>query len=58
MKDEEIQEAVRHRLLGAMANNGNHQRVIPTAEVENYMARGWEFVATLPNERAVLRVPN
>lgn len=58
MKDEEIQEAVRHRLLGVMANNGNHQKVIPVAEVDDFISRGWEFVAALPKERAVLRLPN
>ncbi len=57
MKDEQIQEVVRHRLLGAMANNGNHQKVIPVTELENYITKGWEFVAALPNERAILRLP-
>ena len=57
MTNENLQEVVRQRLLGAMVNNGNHQRVIPVGEVESYVSKGWEFVATLPNDRAVLRLP-
>jgi hypothetical protein len=57
MTNEELQQVVRERLLGAMVNNGNHQKVIPAEEVESYLTRGWEFVASLPNERAVLRLP-
>lgn len=58
MTSEKLQEVVRQRLLGAMVNNGNHQRVIPVGEVERYVANGWEFVAALPNDRAVLKLPN
>ena len=58
MTNEKLQEIVRQRLLGSMVNNGNHQRVIPVGEVERYVANGWEFVAALPNDRAVLKLPN
>jgi hypothetical protein len=40
-----------------MVTNGNHQRVIPVAEVETYVSQGWEFVAALSNEKAVLKLP-
>ncbi|HEV2139332.1 MAG TPA: site-specific integrase [Nitrososphaerales archaeon] len=58
MQDEEIQKMVRERLLGVMANNGNHQRVIPINEVETYLTKGWEYVAALPTGKAVLKLPN
>ena len=58
MTNEKLREIVRQRLLGSMVNNGNHQRVIPVEEVERYVANGWEFVAALPNDTAVLRLPN
>jgi hypothetical protein len=58
MTNERLQGIVRERLLGAMVNNGNHQRVIPVGEVEAFVSQGWEFVATLPNDRAVLRLPS
>lgn len=54
----DAQKMVRERLLGAMENNGNHQRVIPLNEVENYLTKGWEYVAALPTGKAVLKLPN
>ena len=58
MEDAEIQKMVRERLLGATANNGNHQRAIPVSEVEAYLTEGWEYVATLPTGKVVLKLPN
>lgn len=57
MSDEELQGAVRHRLLGVMANNGSRQRTIALGEVEGYLSQGWDYVATLPNGRAIVKVP-
>ena len=48
---------VRERLLGAMANNGSRQKVIRIAEVEKYVMEGWEYVASLPDDRAILKLP-
>ncbi len=58
MEDEEIQKMVRERLLGAMANNGNHQRVVLLGEMESHLSKGWEYVAALPDGKAVLKLPN
>jgi len=55
--DEEFQEMVRQRLLGAMANNGARQKAVPVGDVESYLAEGWEFVATLPNDKAIIKLP-
>lgn len=55
--DEEFQKMVREKLLGLMANNGSRQKAIRTAEVENYLRQGWEYVASLPDDRAVLKLP-
>jgi hypothetical protein len=57
MTDEELHSLVRQRLLGVMTKNGNRQRVIPLSDVENYLGNGWEYVASLPNERAIIRMP-
>lgn len=57
MGDADIQKMVRERLLGAMENNGNHQRFIPLRDVEDYITKGWEYVGILPKERAILRLP-
>jgi hypothetical protein len=55
--DEEFQEMVKQRLLGAMANNGARQKSVPIGDVESYLAEGWEFVATLPNDKAIIKLP-
>jgi hypothetical protein len=55
--DEEFQRMVRERLLGVMANNGARQKVVPIALVEPQLSEGWEFVATLPENKAILRLP-
>ena len=44
--------------MGAMVNNGASQKVIDVDEVERFLSRGWDFVATLPDDRIVVRLPN
>jgi hypothetical protein len=58
MDDEAFQKMVRKRLLGAMANNGASQKVIDVNEVERFLSDGWDFVATLPDDRIVVRLPH
>ncbi|MDG7016332.1 MAG: tyrosine-type recombinase/integrase [Nitrososphaerota archaeon] len=58
MEDQEIQKMVRERLLGAMTNNGHQQKVTPASEVEDFLAKGWEYVAALPDGKVVLKLPN
>jgi integrase len=57
IKDEDFQKMVREKLLGAMANNGSRQKVIHSGEVEKYIHQGWEYVASLPDDRAILKLP-
>ena len=58
MNDETFQEIVRRKLMGAMVNNGASQKVVDVEEVECYLSGGWDFVANLPNERVVIKLPN
>lgn len=55
--DEEIRAKIREKLLGMMKNNGSRQRVVPVEEVESYITQGWEYVNTLPNDKAILKLP-
>ena len=57
MSDEEFQETVRKRLIGSMVNNGNSQRVVSLNDVEEFLGKGWSFVAKLSEEKAILRIP-
>ena len=58
MDDDAFQEMVRKRLLGALANNGASQRIICVEEVERFLSKGWDYVATLPNDRIVVKLPH
>ncbi|MGI0090991.1 MAG: hypothetical protein ACREBS_04730 [Nitrososphaerales archaeon] len=57
MSDEDLNKLAREKLLGVMANNGNKQRVIPIQSVESFISQGFEYVAALPGEKAIVRVP-
>jgi hypothetical protein len=57
MSDEEIRTEVRKKLLGMMENNGMRQKVVLADEVENYIAQGWEYAGSLPNGKAILKLP-
>jgi hypothetical protein len=57
MSDSELQGLVKEKLLRVMQNNGAKQKVIPHGEVESYIIKGWEFVASLPKGRAIVKLP-
>jgi hypothetical protein len=57
MSDEELHNLVKQRLLGVMANNGSRQKVVETKDVEHYLTKGWEYVATISNDRAIIKIP-
>ena len=55
LSDEKFQEIVRSRLLGGGTEDCGREKVVDLHEIERYLARGWEYVATLPNERVVVK---
>ncbi len=57
VNDEDLNSKIREKLLGVMTNNGAKQKVVTEKEVEKHLAEGWEFVATLPNGKAILKLP-
>lgn len=57
MTDDELHNLVRQRLLGVLANNRSRQKIIALGEIERYLAEGWEYVASIPNNRAIVRIP-
>jgi len=57
MSDEELHDAVRQRLVGMMTGNGSRQRVVPIQEVRSFIGQGYEYVASLPDGGAIVRVP-
>jgi len=55
VSDEELQEIVRKKLLGQEANDCAKQKVVSVDEVNKYLIQGWEYVASLPNNKVVIR---
>lgn len=59
MTDDEYNELLRKKLLGALANNGHKQKVIPIREVKHYIQDlGWEYVKDLGNKEAIVKLPD
>jgi hypothetical protein len=56
MCDVEFQETVRRKLVGSMVNNGNSQRVVDLDDVEEYLRKGWDFVAKLSEDKAIVKL--
>ncbi len=57
LESADIQQMVREKLLGAMTNNGNKQKVIPVEQVKVALGEGWEYVDQLPNNEAIVKLP-
>ena len=57
MSDEELQDKVRQKLLGVMSSNGSRQKVISINDVKSYLNQGFEYVDSLPNGEAIVKMP-
>src|SRR5487761_1835175 len=57
MTSEEFQQLVKQKLFGLLNRNGMKQLVVNVGEVREYITKGYEFQAALPNGEAVVRLP-
>lgn len=57
MSNEELQSLVRQKLAGMMSDNGSRQKVIPVGDVKSYIGQGFEYVASLPDGEAIVKMP-
>lgn len=55
VNDEELQSIIRKRLLGEKTNDCP-QKAVSVNDVESYLQQGWEFVATLPNNKVIIKL--
>lgn len=55
MNDDELQAAIKKMLLGEKIDDCS-QKAVPVEDIERYLDEGWEFVATLPNKKVILRL--
>ena len=56
--DEAVQRLLREKLFATAMNNGQRQKLVPSGEVDRWMAEGWEWIGNLPDGRSVLRLPS
>ena len=58
MDAEELGKKVREKMLGAMANNGHNQKVIPRGELEHYIEElGWEWATNIDDGKVIVKLP-
>jgi hypothetical protein len=55
ISDEELQYIIRNKLLGGQMTNGASQKVVSVGEVNDYLAKGWEYLARLSNNKVVIK---
>jgi len=55
LSDEEFQELVRKRLVGNRSEDCGTQKVIDLNQIEEYLENGWEYMATLPNGKIIIK---
>lgn len=56
--DEEFQELVRRRLIPGEGEDCGREKVVDLNEIEGHLAEGWEYVATLPNNKIIIKLQN
>ncbi len=57
ISNEDFQKLLKDKITGAQGKNGNKQKVVKIEELQDYLNRGYEFVATLPNGTAIIKLP-
>jgi hypothetical protein len=56
LSDEELQDMVRKKLLGVQVTNGSKQKVVSVAEANDYLAKGWEYVAKISDNQVIIKL--
>jgi hypothetical protein len=55
--EEEFQRLLREKVAGAVLKSDTKQKVISLNDVEKFIDAGYEFVAALPNGKAIIKTP-
>jgi len=58
LDDDGFQKVVRERLLGHIKSQQPWQKVVDVRDVERHLRDGWQFVAPMPDNRAVIKLPD
>ena len=57
LDNEAFQKLLKDKVTGVMAGNGSKQRLIDISEIGSYLDKGYEFQASLPNGKVVMKLP-
>ena len=57
LSDDELQKRIMEK-RGMELNNGHKQKVIPLSDVERFLTDGWEYVNSLPGDKAIIKIPD
>ena len=57
LSDDELQKRIMEK-RGMELNNGHKQRVISLTDVERFLSDGWEYVNSLPGDKAIIKIPD
>jgi hypothetical protein len=57
MADQDIMDQLKKKMMKVMGENGNRQKVIPLDQVEEFIGRGWEYIGSLSDDRAIMKLP-
>jgi len=55
MSDEELQNIIRKKVAGMQQSNGASQKVVSVDEANDYLAKGWEYVAKLSENKVIIK---
>ncbi|MEM2289246.1 MAG: hypothetical protein QXR87_06485 [Candidatus Hadarchaeales archaeon] len=44
--------------MSFVTEGGAKQKVIPLSRIEEYLKKGWEFQAALPDGKAIVKMPS
>jgi hypothetical protein len=56
MSDEEVHSLMRKKLLGLQVSNVGSQKVISVVEANDYLAKGWEYVAKISDNQVIIKL--
>lgn len=56
MADEEIQSLLRKKLVGLQGPNEGSQKVISVAEANDFLSKGWEYVAKISDNQVIIKM--
>ncbi len=59
LSNDQLQELIARKQMEKLGlGNGNRQKVISMSELKKWVGEGWEYVTSLPDNEAIIRLPS